>query len=153
MNRLLRLTLALAAVLGAGAAYADTATAQFQVTATVVKKCKISATTIAFGNYDPATSLPAEGTLTLKCTKGTLYSVALDDGSTGARQMSQGSEVLDYELYSDAGHSTVWPSALAPATVSAVGNDETLTIFAQIPADQYPAPGPYSDTVTATINY
>ncbi|ABS24752.1 spore coat U domain-containing protein [Anaeromyxobacter sp. Fw109-5] len=153
MNRFLRLTLALGAALAAGAAHAETATAQFQVTATVVKKCKISATTIAFGNYDPATILSAEGTLTLKCTKGTLYSVALDGGSTGSRQMTQAAEVLDYELYSDAGHTAVWPSTAAAPSVAAAGADEALIIFAQVPADQYPAPGAYADTVTATINY
>lgn len=68
-KQLRRTTLSAAMIAGlsvAGAAQAATDTTTFQVTATVVASCNVSATDLAFGNYDPtaATDLDATSTVT-----------------------------------------------------------------------------------------
>ena len=75
-------------------AAAQSATSSFQVSANVLKTCTISATPIGFGNYDPvgayaATPADQTGTVTVRCTRGTSWSVALGAGDNfwGGRRM------------------------------------------------------------------
>lgn len=162
MNRtLLRSLLALVVVLGAGAAHAQTAT--FEVRATVLPMCRISApAAISFTVVDPAAATDATGTLTVRCTKGTFYAVALNEGLNGGRQMKSASgELLDYELYSDSGRNDAWPTTVAvPSTgPTATGTPQDITVYARIPAVNpdpavaYPTATDYTDTVIATVNY
>ncbi len=159
MNRTaLRLSLALAALLSSTAARAGTATATFAVTAKVDPKCTVATSDIGFGTYDPTTLLDAQGSVTVTCTKGTSFSVGLDNGSSGSgtRQMTGAGDVLDYELYFDAGRAAaaVWTTTSMPPSQAAAGKaGNALTVYARIPAGQYPTAGNYSDTVTVTVNY
>lgn len=162
---LVRITLAVLSAaqnLVATPAAAQSATASFQVSANVIKTCSISATNVAFGNYDPVVAndtIAADqtGTVTIRCTRGTAWSVALDDGSyfLGGRRMQLGAtgEYLPYELYSDAGRTVVW-NAGAPQTGTAASRAAVpLTVYAQVPAGQDAAAGAYLDTVVATITF
>jgi spore coat protein U domain-containing protein, fimbrial subunit CupE1/2/3/6 len=160
MNRTaLRLSVALAAALLSTAARAATATNTFAVTAQVAAKCTVSTSDIAFGSYDPTAGvdLDAQGSLTVTCTKGTSFTVGLDNGTSaisGTRQMSGAGDVLGYELYSDSTRTTVWTNAAMPASQDAAGKaGNLLYVYARIPAGQYPTAGSYSDTVTVTVNY
>jgi spore coat protein U-like protein len=158
----LRLSLALVAVLGAGAAHAQTATDTFDVTATVVKKCKIAATGILIGNYDPLdpAATPGSGTITVTCTKGATYTVALDNGGAavaGVRAMQEpGGDRLEYKLYSDAALSTEWnaTTTVSNPTGGAVGKaGDPHVVYASVLAEQNAKEGSYTDTVTATVQY
>ena len=61
-----------------------TVTAQFSVTATIVKDCTVSATNLAFGNYTGAVN-NSTSTVSVNCTSGTAYTVGLSAGlATGA---------------------------------------------------------------------
>jgi spore coat protein U-like protein len=162
MNRTaLRFSLAIVAVLAANAAHAEVATATVGVSASVLPKCKISVTThVAFTVSDLSAASDATGKLSVRCTKGTLYAIALNDGENVGRQMKNADgEFLDYELYSDSARSSAWPStATLPTTgAGATGMPEEVEIFARVPAVAdtavYPAAGSYSDNVIATINY
>ncbi|MET0209862.1 MAG: spore coat U domain-containing protein [Burkholderiaceae bacterium] len=159
------LALALTATLlpNAGAA---TATGNFQVSATVVSACAVSAATLNFGAaIDPtAAALPldASTTMTVMCTATTPYSVALNAGANaggasnfGARSIKNGSHTLGYQLYLDGTRSTVWGDGTASSLLPGVGigSNQTLTIYGRLPSLVGAVPGTYTDTVTVTITY
>jgi spore coat protein U-like protein len=140
-------------------AFASSATNTMGVSATVQATCLITTTPMSFGTYTGVVA-NATATLTLTCTSTTPYDVALDPGTaTGAtvttRQMTGTSTSLNYALFSDSARTVNWGQTVGTDTVHGVGNgsNQPLTVYGQIAANQYVAPGNYSDTITATINY
>jgi len=136
----------------------------FDVTATIVASCTITAGDLAFGNYDPlaVANTDATSTVTVTCSNGAGYNVLLDGGlstNVAARTMDDdatGTEFLGYQLYSDAGRSTVWGETIGTDTVVGTGNGaaQNLTVYGRIPAGQTtPSVGAYTDTVTATVDF
>ena len=150
-----------------GTAHALTATSTFTVTATVLKACTVSATNIAFGNYTPGGgALAGNSTISVKCTKTTPYTVALNAGAGtfAQRTMANGAESLQYNLYTTAGFATVFGDGTAgTATGGGAGTGlgaaaQTYTAYGQLPdnaANQNAAPlgTNYSDTITVTVTY
>jgi spore coat protein U-like protein len=71
--------------------------------------------------------------------------------------MSQGAAAyLNYELYKDSGHATVWGDTAdtgldIPAAPNR--NPRTFTAYGRIPAAQDATVGNYTDTVVATVNF
>lgn len=144
-------------------AIAATATTTFQVTATVISVCTVSATDLAFGNYDASAGAPNDNssTVSVTCSNGSPYTVGLDAG-TGAgatvnvRRMSNGGNTLDYSMYTTAGRTTVWADGTAgTSTQAGAGNGavQNFTVFGRIPTGQFVTAGAYADTVTATVTY
>ncbi len=139
---------------------ASTATATFLVTATVASTCTISTTPLAFGSYTGAIS-QVNTTVTVTCTNTTPYNLGLNAGvSTGAtvtnRSMTgPASALLSYGLFRDAGHTLNWGMTIGTDTLSvtANGSAQVATVYGQIPAGQFVAPGSYTDTITATVTY
>jgi spore coat protein U-like protein len=73
-----------------------------------------------------------------------------------ARSMTgPASALLSYQLFRDSGHSLNWGVTIGTDTVSVTGNGsaQVQTVYGQIPAGQFVAPGSYSDTITATVTY
>nr|WP_298249645.1 spore coat U domain-containing protein [uncultured Halomonas sp.] len=144
-------------------ALAATDTTSFQVTATVNDSCRVTAEDLAFGIYDPNTAndRDAESTITATCTEGTNYDIELNaggnatDASSTSRAMVGGTSgaYLDYELYSDAGRSTVWNDTNMVNNSSATGGDNPHTVYGQIPGGQFVPAESYSDTINVTITY
>lgn len=142
-----------------GATRAASKTSDFHVTTNVRNNCTISTVDIAFPDYDPISgaAVTANGNVTIKCTKGAAgLTLALSGGSNFAspdNQMSNGTDLLKYGLFQDAGLSTRWNGVTRdiPAPVATV--DQPFTIYGQISSGQEASVGAYSDTVTATINY
>jgi spore coat protein U-like protein len=152
---------------------AATATTTFQVTATVVAGCTVSANNIIFGNYDSqaAAALNANATITLNCTSGVPFTVALDAGqhaggasNFSARAMSDGTStdpLLGYQIYTDSGHTIIWGDGTnSSQTVGGTGtgpgtaNAIIETMYGQIPAGQTVVVGSYNDNpVTVTVTY
>jgi len=67
----------------AGAAQADSKNASFTVSATVAKACTIDASDMNMGTWSGVGNLDGATTVTVKCTNGTSYNVALDNGANG----------------------------------------------------------------------
>lgn len=148
-------------------AQAATAGNSFQVTATVTSACTVSGTTLNFGaSIDPlatATPLDATSTLSVQCTNTTPYTVALNAGANaggasnfGSRTMKSGANTLGYQLYLDAGRSSVWGDGTASSSTSAgtgTGSAQTLTLYGRLPSLANVVPGSYTDTVTVTVSY
>ncbi|MBD3828781.1 MAG: spore coat U domain-containing protein [Stenotrophomonas sp.] len=150
----------LGACLMPGAAQAATATTTFQVTATVLATCQVSATPLAFGNY-AGSQTDATSTISVTCTNGTAYNVGLDAGTadgatvTTRKMTGPGGALLGYALYSDSARITNWGNTVGTDTVTGTGTGlaQTLTVYGRIPAGSMPTPGAYADTITVTVTY
>jgi spore coat protein U-like protein len=160
-------------LLASAPAFAASKNSTFSVSATVVANCTISATDLAFGNYDPVVAnntggadVYANSTVTVACTKGAPNVwIGLDAGANGAsatgttRAMTAGSSnFLSYELYAANPNPTpgsAWGNtqATGKSYVAASKAATAITVFGRIPKGQDAAAGAYADTVTATINY
>jgi spore coat protein U-like protein len=123
------------------------------------RTCTVSATAVAFGSYT-GVIVDVTGTVTVTCPNGRAYDVALSAGTaTGAtvtnRSMTgPGSALLGYGLYSNATHTTNWGNTAATNWVTGTGTGaaQPITVYAQLPAAQYVAPGSYADTITVTVS-
>jgi len=126
--------------------------------------CTIRTTPLSFGTYDvfATTALVSTATVTYACSRHGPLQVTVDL-SKGAfaptnspRQMSNGGDRLNYNLYLDSAYTQVWgdPSPYHYDTRNPPNKaDVTLTIYALIPAGQDVAAGTYFDTVATTINF
>ena len=154
--------------------FAATDTANIQVSATVLKSCEITATPIAFGNYDPTSvsTHVATGTVSIACTKGSAgVWIGLDNGThfaAGTRNMNGGG--ADNLAYTIVQPSSATPGAGCPAygTNTAWGNTigtspafatptsaaiRTFNVCGQLAGSQDVSVATYTDTVIATVNF
>lgn len=143
---------------GSQPARAATATTTFQVTATVVASCAVSASDLAFGTYSSASHSDVNTTVDVTCTNGTTYDVALSDGggagaTTAARKMTSASNTLTYSLYTNAGRTQVWGSSGNTVAGTGSGSSQSLTVYGRVPSGQNPQAGSYSDTIVVTVTY
>lgn len=149
-----------ATVSGAGI---TTVTTTFMVTVTTDPECSISATNLSFGVYT-GVLIQATSTLSLVCTNTTTYNVGLSAGNgAGAtvthREMTgPGSAVLIYSLFQDASYSINWGNTIGTDTEA--GTDTSsfaapipFTVYGQLAAGQFVAPGSYSDVIIVTITF
>jgi spore coat protein U-like protein len=149
--------------------YADTYTANLEVSAQIATNCTISMTAVTFANYDPivtnkSADLLDTGKVTTTCTNGSSVKITLgqglnaDTGSTDAaplRQMASGTNRLAYFLYSDSGRTTVWGDTVDTSKAdTGTGVASELTVYGRMPANQNkPAKSDYVDTVRATVTF
>ena len=130
--------------------------ADVEVTANVVASCTITASPLAFGDYDPlgvnlSTPKDVDAPLSFACSNGQAATISL--GSAGARAMVNGTSSLLYEIYTGSDHGTVW-DATNTVSVTGTGNTASVSMYGRIPAGQPDlVAGAYSQTIQATINY
>lgn len=143
-------------------AAAQTATATLTVTARVVPVCTIANQALAFGDYDTNTATDNDApvvNITVQCTRGSQFTLSLGNGGayTTVRRMTDGGgNYLEYQLFSDAGHTTEWtnPSATQTASLPGAGlNPYTFPVYGRIRAGQDVPTGNYADAVTMTVNF
>ena len=148
----------------ASAAGTGTATTSFGVSATVIATCTVSATPLGFGNYTSTTTSNSKSTISVTCTNGTTYDVGLNGGTTTggtpAARLMAGSgtaagSTLSYNLCSDSeACKTNWGNTSDSwQTGTGSGLAQSLTVFGQIPANQFVATGSYGDTIGVTVTY
>jgi spore coat protein U-like protein len=161
MRRSLILTCLLILILGSAPSQMATTSTTLTVTATVSANCSVAAGTLAFGAYNPISSANVDqsGTFQLTCTKGTTATIGLDLGghaSGATRRMSNGTDLLAYEIYQDSGRTTVWGSsggALLSVAAAPSNAAQTITAYGRISGSQDVGTGSYSDTVTVTVTF
>lgn len=144
-------------------AAAATTSTDFPISATISSTCSLSATGIAFGEVGTAgpTTLQTDGlgSITVTCTNGGAYSIALDDGLHNVavqRNAQSGSNLLAYDLYKDPARGTVWTSAAASVTGTGNAAAQVIPVYGRIAAGLPFAPSngsPYADTVLVTLTY
>ena len=160
------IALAIACGLACRAADAGSASASLTVTATVQSTCVASAASVAFPAYT-AGGGPVTGstTITVKCSPGLGFKVALSSGATpggniSQRLLSNGSQSLQYNLYTTSDLSNVWGDGTTGAMLAGVASSEglatRLTVFGEVPdsaSNRLATSGIYSDLVTITVTY
>lgn len=133
--------------------------------ATQAMTCSIgSVTGLAFGSYNVFSGAPLDtaGSVVYRCddvgVSDTII-IQLSRGSSASyspREMTNGSFVLEYNIYLDAAHSIVWgdgtggTSDHGPVT-PANATDTPVDVFGRIEAGQNVRAGSYSDTVVVTL--
>lgn len=132
--------------------------------------CNVSSTGVAYGVYDPNSSSPtnAAGNVHVLCTVLVVsvlsqINISLSTGGSGTfatRKMSGGADQLNYNLYKDASHTTVWGDGTGGTgiftdnlLIAVLGTSVDHTIYGSIPAGQYVSAGSYSDTITVTVEF
>ncbi|MCQ2999860.1 spore coat protein U domain-containing protein [Pseudomonas syringae] len=142
-------------------ASAATATATMSVTASVVAACTVSASAMSFAAYS-GTAIDGTADLTINCTNDAPYTIALGVGNgtsaTTATRVLTGSlsgTTLNYGLYQDASHSTVWGETVGTDTLAGTGDgaNQTIPVYGRIVAGQNGSVGTYADSVAVTVNY
>jgi spore coat protein U-like protein len=133
--------------------------------------CGASASSVAFGIYDPLQGTPdtSTGNLTVTCSATgssafiTVF-VSLSTGLSGtysARKMFSGANTLNYNLYGDNTYTQVWGDGTSgtvrgsASVLVAPGSPRTLTgtWYGRVPAAQDVAAGTYADTIVVTVTY
>lgn len=132
--------------------------------------CNVSATGVAFGTYNPTNSSPtdATGNVHVFCTVLLVSvlaqtNISLSTGGSGTyspRKMSSGANLLDYNLYQEASHTTVWGDGTGGTAIitdnvliAVLGTSIDHTIYGRLPANQFVVAGNYSDTITVTVEF
>jgi spore coat protein U-like protein len=167
MRKILTTAAVAAVLMGANGTQAATTTTTFQVSATVLKACAVSATALAFGNYTPGLGdVTNTSTINVNCTKTTPFTVALNGGTTAGgtvaqRLMANGANTLQYNLFTTGTWTTVFgdgsgTSVTQAGTGTGLASSVALTVFGQLKdnaTNQAAVPGAYTDTIQVTVTY
>ncbi|MBM3820677.1 MAG: spore coat protein U domain-containing protein [Acidimicrobiia bacterium] len=127
-------------------------------------KCTIVTTAVAFGSYNVFSAAPVDstGSVRFNCNGGASnvhITVSRGQSTTYAqRTLRRASESLGYNLFLDAGRSTIWGDGTGGSQSYFGGNppnnqDVTVTMYGRVPAGQDISAGAYSDSVSVTINF
>ncbi|ASV83823.1 spore Coat Protein U domain protein [Ochrobactrum quorumnocens] len=108
-----------------------------------------------------AANTDATSVVTVQCTNTTPFNIGLSEGagsnaSVASRLMTgAGGATVTYSLYQTATRDTVWGASVGTDTVSGTGTGaaQQFTVYGRVLPQNTPAPGVYTDTVTATITY
>jgi spore coat protein U-like protein len=168
MRKILVASAVAAMVAASGSANAATVGTSFGVSASVNGVCLVSALPLAFGAYTPAAgAIAANTTVSVRCTRNTGFSVALNGGSTTGGTISQrlltnGTDTLQYNLFTTAAFGTIFGDSTTGSPVAGTGNGVgvaqavAVTVYGQLPdsaANQSVPAGAYTDTVGVTVTY
>jgi len=139
------------------------ATPALKVSVTVSNNCIISTVPVGFPAYDPiathTTGNPdhsTSGSVTITCNKGGGTSIALGLGAqpNGSQpRMANGSDFLNYTLYSDPAWLSLWSGAARTIAGATSQAPQIFPVYGEIPGGQVAVTGTYSDTVVATVNF
>lgn len=153
---------------------AGTITGQLGIQLTITDGCTVGnggAAGGTFGTIDfgsvAAITTPLEaqsvgsgggGSFSVTCNSGTDFSVTLDSGTNplgGQRNMSNGEDLIAYNLFQDAGRTTPWgDGSNGGDTLATTGTGEVqeLVVYGQVPPRAVvPSVGTYTDTVQVTV--
>lgn len=145
-----------------GVAAQTVTTDSFDVRITIAAECEVVSTQpldfgtegVLSGNVDNQTALE------VTCTDTTPYNIGLNEGlgaaaTTTVRQMTAAGETVDYALFQDTGRSVNWGDTVGTDTLAATGTGavQEHVVYGRVPAQDTPAPGTYTDTVTVTVTY
>lgn len=172
MRNFRKLSLLLAGIMVPGVVSSGTATTAMDVSTNVVAACLVSATNIDFGTTDGTDVVNTTGTITVNCSSGASYNVALDAGlhslNGGYRGVQNAAgDIIVYSLWKDAGYTDQWGDSdfanTYPLGSSVAGTGtgvaQQLTVEAVLdstsgsPGNVFTPDTIYSDTVTVTVHF
>ncbi len=91
----------------------------------------------------------------VQCTPDVPYTVSFDAGQNSTKEADRamkrtgGSELVSYQLYSDASRTTV----LTAVSGTGTGAAQAVRVYSRVPPQAAPQPGKYRDVVTATVSF
>jgi spore coat protein U-like protein len=140
--------------------------------------CTVTVTGVNFGAYDPTSGVATtgQGQFQIDCNKNdTEVLISLGTGGSGSyasRRMTTGSDLLNYNLYLEPSHATIFGDGSGGSStvmcMTGAGNNQNgctgsnpsgsgrrtvRPFFGLMPASQNVGPGLYTDTVTYTITF
>lgn len=128
-----------------------------------IAACWATATGVNFGAYDPQGVAPADaaGTVTLECDRREPSArISMGTGSAGGfavRNMTSGSDVLQYNIFTSAARTQIWGDGSAGTgtlDVSPFPNQPvSVTAYGRIPPGQNVRAGTYGDTLIVTVEF
>jgi spore coat protein U-like protein len=121
-------------------------------------------TTVVFGNYNvfTATPLDSTGRISYRCANSYTVPIRItitrgNSPTYTPRQMQQGANILQYNLFLDAGRLSIWGDGTGGTSYYSYtppsGTRIYLWVYGRVPALQDAAVGNYTDRVTVVINY
>ncbi len=116
--------------------------------------CDIRNTLVVdFASYNPFATQDNDsaGDIKINCIGIALLTIEISAGASGQinqRKMFSNNEALNYNLYSNAGRTTIWNTL----RTLVIGN-RIFTIYGRIPAGQDVRPGVYTDNPTVTLYF
>jgi len=147
------------------------ATFAFLVSATVTKQCTVTAgaaSNINLGSVPSTqTNISGNNSIRVSCSNTTPYYIGLaPSAANGGTANGFGSmsgtggntDKVPYQLYSNAGLSSVWGNTATSTSVgngvsgSGTGSPQSIQVYAKAPSADY-TPDNYSDIVTVNVNY
>jgi spore coat protein U-like protein len=166
IRRLLAVAIAAALCGHSGAAVYNNGTniATFDVTMGLVANCAVAATAMNFGASVGVLTAAVNATSDIRvtCTNTTPFNLGLNEGtgagSSGTTRFMSGtganSATVKFNLSQSSGGS-LWGNTQGTDTLggTGTGNQQTLTVYGQIPAQASPAPDTYKSTITATVYF
>lgn len=165
MKKLILSLAVIAVSLGlAAGAQAATSTTTLDVSFTAITSCTVTTSSVDFGSGIGLSGATGNGDVTVNCSSGTPYNIALDAGLhfTGAwRQISDGSNFRIYELFmynlggsewGDSDHANTYPKGASVADTG-TGAAQPHTVYGGLGSGTIIPAGAYSDTVTVTVYY
>ena len=145
-------------------------TGELQVKLLVTASCEVSGSStggigtalLDFGStallleaIDADTGTSGVNAFQVLCNPGVAYSVAFNAGQHAAAiadramQLEGGSELVSYQIYSDAARSNILSTLSGVGT----GSPEAIQVFGRVPPQAAPTPGTYRDVVTVTVTF
>ncbi len=127
--------------------------------------CKVSASPVSFGAYNPLTSssIDATGNITISCDPSIPFVIKLDAGlNSGGSftprkiKISAGTGMLNYNLYRDSAHTEIWGNEKGNTYTrsgAGTGLKQQFTVYGRLPGSQNVSVGSYGDMITVTIEY
>lgn len=176
MFRRINLSIAIlgGSVMLASTASAQTVTGTIDATITLTAACEVNGATgttgVDFGALDfgSNTTLFSEatsqvngngsGAVSVQCTPGNdatlTFGAGQHDGSAtgGTRAMSDGTQFVPYDIYSDAGYATALTSG-ETMSITADGTVQTVQVYGKAVGGTGLAAGTYTDTIAVTLTF
>ncbi|WP_209347329.1 spore coat U domain-containing protein [Pontixanthobacter sp. CEM42] len=149
-----------AAALISGPAYAQASdSAAVPVSGEVRARCDVQATPLRFqiANVGTSGDSEASGTIHLRCTRFTFFTVTIDYGQnpngTQRRMINDDGDYLAYDVYLNASRTRPWGLGSQGVRFRASGPAEgTFNVYGHIPnVSTFNPAGVYRDTLTVTV--
>lgn len=124
--------------------------------------CSVTTTPMSFGSYDVFSATPNDtsSTVTVTCDISAPFTLTMNAGTTAGatisnRRLAYNTQILNYNIFTDASRTTTWGDGVTGASVSGTGvpGGTAVIAYASLNARQNVTAGNYSDNVTVTVTY
>jgi len=117
------------------------------VSAVVAPYCTVTTTTLDFGLYDGA-KLRTSATISLWCTKGTVYKITLDGGGSDRNNMRNGTNKMYYSLFQDKDMKKEWGRVASNSFVgTGTATQQQYTVYGIVQEGQKLPQGNYASVL------